>query len=101
MTHVAQQVRVAPDVYGADWSERTHRQHRAQIREYCGFRVFSVQDEPAFVAWLSERVTPPNPEAEALKLAAYSHLRVQHIEPPRSERLRRLLQRRYGSASTR
>lgn len=92
VTYLAQQVRVSPDDYLAvDWSERTQRQHRAQIRDHCGFRVFDAQDEPEFVTWLSERVTTPNPEAEPLKLAAYSHLRTQHIEPPRSERLRRLL----------
>mgnify|MGYP000898506536 CR=1 FL=1 len=92
VNYLAQQVGVSPDAYRAlDWSERTQRQHRAQIRDYCGFRGFGAQDEPALVAWLSERVTAPNPEAEALKQAAYSHLRAQHIEPPGSERLRRLL----------
>src|SRR6266545_1297605 len=92
VTYLAQQVGVSPDVYLAvDWSERTQRQQRAQIREYCGFRVFGAQDEGEFVAWLSARVTTPNSEAETLKLAAYSHLRAQHIEPPRPERLRRLL----------
>ena len=34
------------------------------------------------VAWLSARVSSPNPEAEALKLAAYDYLRSQHLEPP-------------------
>ncbi len=92
VTYVAQQVGVLPVVYAAvDWSERTHRHHRAQIREYCGFRVFGGQDEPALIAWVSERVTHPNPDAETLKLAAYRHLRAQHIEPPRGERMRRLL----------
>jgi hypothetical protein len=92
VSYLAQQVGISPDNYSAvDWSERTQRQHRAQIRDYCGFRLFGAPDEPEFVIWLSERVTTANPEAEALKLAAYSHLRPQHIEPPRSERLRRLL----------
>ncbi len=92
VTYLAQQVGVSPEEYAAvDWSERTQRQHRAQVHEYCGFRVFGAQDEPAFVAWLSERVTTPNPEAEALKLAGYDHLRTEHIEPPQPERLRRLL----------
>src|ERR1035441_3423791 len=47
--------------------------------------------EPAFIAWLSERVTSSNPEAEAFKIAAYGHLRAQLLEPPATERLRRLL----------
>jgi hypothetical protein len=43
------------------------------------------------VRWLSERVASPNPETEAFKASAYSHLRFQQIEPPATERLRRLL----------
>jgi transposase len=61
-----------------EWSERTQRYQRAQIRQHCGFRVFRVEDEPPFVAWLSQRVSSPNPEA--LKSAAYSHLRSQRID---------------------
>ena len=45
----------------------------------------------ALVAWLSERVTSPNPEAEALQIAADGSLRAQHLEPPAPERLHRLL----------
>ncbi len=49
--YLAQQVGVSPEEYAAvDWSERTQRQHRAQVREYCGFRVFGADDEPEFVA---------------------------------------------------
>ncbi|MGH9900148.1 MAG: Tn3 family transposase, partial [Pyrinomonadaceae bacterium] len=43
------------------------------------------------VAWLSERVSSPNPEAEDLKIAARGHLRAQHFERPPTERVRRLL----------
>jgi hypothetical protein len=74
-----------------DWSERTQRYQRAQIREHCAFRVFHVQDEPVFVQWLSERVASPNPDAEEFRMTAYEHLREQYIEPRGTERLRRLL----------
>jgi hypothetical protein len=43
------------------------------------------------VDWLSQRVVSPNSEAEALKLAAYGHLLARKLEPPGSDRLRRLL----------
>jgi hypothetical protein len=92
VTYLASQTGVPPEAYSeGEWSERTQRYQRAQIRRHCGFRVFRIEDEPAFVAWLSERVTSPNPEAEALKIAAYEHLRSQSIEPPATERLGRLL----------
>jgi hypothetical protein len=92
VAHLARQTSVPPDAYfeGA-WSERPQRHQRAQIRAHGAFRVFRTEDDPALVAWLSERVTSPNPEAEALKSAAYGYLRAQHLEPPAPERVHRLL----------
>ena len=63
-------------------SERTQRHQRAEIREYCGFQIFHAEDEPTFIAWLKERVASFSPEAEAFKIAAYSHLRMLCQEPP-------------------
>jgi TnpA family transposase len=92
VAHLAKQVGVSPEAYSdEEWSERTQRHQRAQIREHCGFRTFHAQDESTFITWLSEHVTSPDPEAEALKMAAYVHLRSQLIEPPPTERWRRLL----------
>ena len=92
VAHLARQTGVPPEAYfEGKWSERTERHQRAPIREHCGFRPFHAEDEPTLVAWLSERVTSPNPEAEVLKIAAYDHLRSQCLEPPATERLRRLL----------
>jgi uncharacterized protein DUF4158 len=71
IAHLASQTGVPLEAYfEGEWSERTQRHQRAQIREHCGFRSFCVEDEPALIAWLSARVTSPNPEAEALKIAA-------------------------------
>jgi hypothetical protein len=78
VAHLASQTAVPAEAYSeAEWSERTQRYQRAQIRQHCGFRIFRVEDEPTFVAWLSERVSSPNPED--LKIAAYNHLRSQRI----------------------
>ena len=92
VAHLAQQTGVPPDAYyDGEWSERTQRHQRAQIRAHCAFRLFRPEDEPVLGAWLSERVMSPNPEAEALKSAAYDYLRTQHLEPPAPERVHRLL----------
>ena len=89
---VAKQVGVAPEVYfEEDWSERTQRLQRAQVRDHCGFHAFRAEDEAVLVQWLSERVVSPNPDEEVLKVAAYEHLRSQRLEPPGPDRLRRLL----------
>lgn|GEM_PF-1643414 len=90
--HLAPQAGVSPDAHADDeWSERTQRYYRAQIRAHCGFRAFRAADEAPFVAWLSSRVTAPNPQSEALQATAYDHLRTQRIGPPLTERWHRLL----------
>jgi hypothetical protein len=67
VAHLAAQVGVAPETYPVlPWSERTQHHHRAQIRDYCGFRVFRADDERDFVAWLSTCVTSLDPEADPL-----------------------------------
>jgi Domain of unknown function (DUF4158) len=97
VAHLASQTGVPPEAYfEGEWSERTQRHQRAQIREHCGFRGFRTEAEPALIAWLSARVTAPNPEAEALKIAAYGYVRSQHLEPPAPKRLRRLLRTAVG-----
>jgi hypothetical protein len=89
---VSRQLGVLPESYfEEDWSDRTQRFQRAQVREHCGFHAFRSEDEAAFVEWLSERIVSPNPEAEALKLSAYGHLLARKLEPPGPDRLRRLL----------
>jgi hypothetical protein len=95
--HLANQTGVPPEAYfEEEWSERTQRHQRAQIREYCGFQLFHAGDEPDFIAWLKERVTSFNPEAEAFKIAAHGHLRTLCLEPPPPERMRRLLRLAVG-----
>jgi hypothetical protein len=102
IAHLASQTGVPPEAYfEGEGSERTQRHQRAQIREHCGFRSFRAEDEPALVAWLSERVTSLNPEAEALKMAAYGYMRAQQLEPPAVERLRRLLRTAVGQREQR
>jgi TnpA family transposase len=92
IVHLASQVDVQLQAYSdGEWSERTQRQQRSQIRAHCGFRIFRARDEPALIAWLSERVNSANPETEALRLTAYGYLRSQRAEPPATDRLRRLL----------
>src|SRR5271157_971976 len=46
VAHLAAQTDVNPEAYAAlFWSERTQRHQRAQIRNYCGLRVFRTDDE--------------------------------------------------------
>src|SRR5258708_22810410 len=64
VTYLASQTGVPPEAYSEDeWSERTQRYHRAQIRQHSGFRVFRIADEPAFESLVIERAASPNPDA--------------------------------------
>jgi len=92
IVHLSRQIGVQLQAYSdGEWNELTLRQQRSQIRAHCGFRAFRARDEPTLIAWLSERVNSTNPEAEALKFAAYNHLRALRVGPPPTERMRRLL----------
>jgi Domain of unknown function (DUF4158) len=76
VAHLASQTGVPREAYfEGEWSGRTQRYQRALIREHCGFRAFRAKDESSLIAWVSERVTSPDPEMEALKIGAYDHLR--------------------------
>src|SRR3984893_14657466 len=59
IVHVANQVNVSADLYPRyEWSGRTIEYHRAQIREFLGFREATVQDGAELVTWLAEQVLP-------------------------------------------
>src|SRR5262245_60336471 len=80
VAHLASQIGVPAEAYfDGEWRERTQRHQRAQIRKHFGFRPFRARDESVLVGWLRQRVGSFNPEAEALKLAAYVHLRSRRI----------------------
>jgi hypothetical protein len=56
--YVARQVRVAQtEIAFYEWSGRTSKAHRAQIRTALGFRECSVADADVLTQWLIEHVT--------------------------------------------
>jgi Domain of unknown function (DUF4158) len=59
IVHVANQVNVPADLRPRyEWSGRTIEYHRAQIREFLGFREATVQDGHELVAWLVAQLLP-------------------------------------------
>ncbi|MDQ3396758.1 MAG: Tn3 family transposase [Deinococcota bacterium] len=92
ISHLAHQLDMPPNAFlKVDWQGRTIKAQRAQIREHLGFRQATVQDAEVLAEWLSERLASHDPDAEALRSAAYARLRESHLEPPTEDRLRRLL----------
>jgi hypothetical protein len=56
---VAAQLRVAPgELAGYDWSGRSIKNHRAQVRSALGFREATRGDQDKLTAWLCEQVCP-------------------------------------------
>lgn len=90
VSHIAQQVGVPYEDYlQYDWSGRSIKYHRAQIRTALGFREARVQDADELTTWLCEHIVPGEQQFEAVSAAAYDRLRALKIEPPTSERVER------------
>jgi len=95
IAHVANQVNVPADLYPRyEWSGRTIEYHRAQIREFLGFREATVQDGAELVTWLAERVLPQEPREDHVREALFERCRALRIEPLSIGRIDRLIQAR-------
>lgn len=73
-----------------DMDSRTFFNHKAQIRDFFGFREATVEDANNMTEWLSKHVLYYNLDIEHLKVEAYKRFRELHIEPPTPDRIDRL-----------
>jgi TnpA family transposase len=74
-----------------DWHGRARKHHRAQIRAWFGFRPFTSADGQALKAWLHQEVLPWTSPIQPLEDTGRDWCRDQHLEPPTTGRLRRLV----------
>ena len=80
---VAHQVKLEPAALaGYDFKGRSIKEHRAQIREALGFRVFSRGDEDKMVGWLAAEVCPSEGNPDRQRAAVLARCRVEKLEPP-------------------
>ena len=92
LVYLAQQLAIPVERFSTyEWNGRTMERHRAQIREFLGFREATVADAQGLTAWLLEHVLPHTREEEALKVAFYERCRALRIEPPTVGRIERLV----------
>ena len=92
VNYVAKLLDIKPEKYqDYDWQGRSIKYHRAQIREYFGFRESQVSDATELASWLTEQALIYELKFEQLKLAALTHLRELKIEPPTLLRLERII----------
>lgn len=74
-----------------DWNGRSIKYHRAQIRDFFGFREVTNEDIQEMTEWLSKQVFYNDADIESLKEEAYKRFREQNIEPPKPDRLDRMV----------
>jgi len=74
-----------------DLESRSTKYHRAQIREFLGFREATVEDAESLSAWLVEHILPQNQKRDHITSEVINRCRALHIEPPVPERFDRLI----------
>ncbi|BDA76260.1 hypothetical protein CAL7716_105990 (plasmid) [Calothrix sp. PCC 7716] len=92
VAYIASLLGLSPRLYKQyEWEGRTFERHRAEIREFFGFREFTVLDGEELKAWLCEKVLTYERQQSHLESASYKRLRELKLEPPTPERLERLI----------
>ncbi len=74
-----------------DWSGRTIKYHRAQIRQFFGFREATVEDGEQIAEWLAEHILPHEQDTEKIRQAFFGECRRVKVEPPGASRVERLI----------
>lgn len=90
--YVARQVGVErTEVAFYEWSGRTNRFHRSQIRAALGFRECTVADAADLVLWLVGEVTQVERSADRVREHVLARCRSVKIEPPTTGRIDRMV----------
>ncbi|HSH82141.1 MAG TPA: Tn3 family transposase, partial [Herpetosiphonaceae bacterium] len=102
VTYVATQLGVPPELYlQYDWRGRSIEYHRAEIRDYLGFRIATVQDAHDLVAWLLTQDVVYDRQIDHVTAALYARCRELRLEPPTSDRIDRLVRSAMHTAEER
>lgn len=89
---VAQQVKVPPEAWAEyPWDGRSIERHRAQIRQYLGFREWTLADENKLTAWLGDEICPVELSGDGQRRALIARCRAERVEPPGPSRIERIV----------
>jgi TnpA family transposase len=90
--YIAKQVKVSPEKYtDYDWQGRTIKYHRAQIRNFLGFKEADSTNVSQVVDWLCREVVATEQRSDPLKEIVYQRFRELHLEPPTPGQIERLI----------
>ncbi|PGZ44515.1 Tn3 family transposase [Bacillus anthracis] len=88
--YVAKQVGVSADSFQEyDWNGRSIKYHRAQIREFMGFRESTSEDMEKIKLWLQTNILPQEMQMDRVREHVLNHLRQQQLIPPTHDQLER------------
>ncbi|HLQ96715.1 MAG TPA: Tn3 family transposase, partial [Pseudogracilibacillus sp.] len=89
---IAKQMEIEPSLYSRyNWNGRTIKYHRAQIRDFFGFREATVQDATSIRNWLEQQAKNDDHAFDSLEEHAYFQFRERKIEPPSPQRVKRIV----------
>jgi Domain of unknown function (DUF4158) len=89
---VARQVGMpASDLGFYEWSGRTFKYHRAQVRRHLGFRECSIEDAAKLTGWLAAGVCRAERRADRVREELLARCRAERIEPPSAGRCDRII----------
>ncbi|MFI0487471.1 Tn3 family transposase [Actinomadura sp. 9N215] len=90
--YVAEQLKVDAALFAEyDWSGRTIKYHRAQVRDFHGFREPTLADEDKLIFWLAADICPVETSRDRLRAALLARCRQERVEPPSPGRVERLV----------
>ena len=74
-----------------EWTGRTIKRHRAEIRTHMGFRECTVADAQMLTEWLAEGCTQRERRYELVRDELLAQCRILSIEPPTPDRVERIV----------
>jgi integrase len=74
-----------------EWSGRTIKRHRAEIRAHLGFRECTVADAEELTGWLAGDYAQKERRYELVRDALLAECRARSIEPPTPDRVERIV----------
>ena len=102
LANIAEQIGVPVEAWlDLNWEGRTIKRHRADIREWCGFREVTLSDLEIFRRWLVEEIIPQGYRADRVREALLKRCRDLRIELPASDHSNRLIQSAFQEHETR
>jgi len=92
INHVSEQLNIKEKHYFEyDWNSRTYIFHRAEIREFFGFREFTLSDFDQIRDWIVKDILIHEHKVSYIKSKFYERLKEAKIEPPSIARINQLI----------